>query len=127
MLTAVVVIEGLLILYLFLWRARQRQQVIVLTHFIWSLFWMMEWAANTDEKATHEQAYRSFVNTAAEEATAFTWVNPLAKFVKRGRVLFWDERYGRFATHAYKDYYERIASEWAEVQRAVAAREASKS
>ena len=109
MLTVVVAIQGILLIYLLFWRVAQREQTRVMTHFIWSLY---EATRSHCPDAEKEEWFRWFVGTAAEEALQFTWVKPLDRFVHTKRLLFADERYGRFGMHAYREYFERIRSSW---------------
>ena len=114
MLVAVVAIQSVLILYLFLWRAVQREQTLVLTHFVWSLF---EGSRSSVPAEQHEQWFQRFVDTAAEEMLDFAWIGPLESFTRRKRLLFFDDRYGRFGMHAYPQYFDRIVRTWDDAKR----------
>jgi hypothetical protein len=52
----------------------------------------------------------------------FTWIAPLERFSRFGRMLFGDERYGRFGGHAYRAYFENVRREWEETKHVVAER-----
>lgn len=105
MFVTILVIQAVLIGYLFTSRAWQREQTIVLTHFVWSLYEGLR-AEQPEEDA--ELFFQRFVGTAAEERLQFTWINPLRGFIRTKRLLFSDERHGRFGMHAYRAYFERV-------------------
>ena len=131
-LTAIVVIQTLILVLLWLRGRAEYERVIVLSHFSWSLFELVRShhsfvaSGGALSQIPLDNDLDQLVSVAVGERMHFTWVNPLERFSRSGRTLFWDERYGRFGAHAYRMYFEAVDREWQETKRIVAERSREK-